>query len=214
MVDIILKISEKIQPYFEGVNSCHDFSHTQRVRDMALQLGRKENADLEILNVAALLHDISRKEQDESDGKICHARKGAELARKILEEMNYNSDKINAVIHCVETHRFRGNENKPESKEAKILFDADKLDAIGGIGILRAASFSGHIKAMVHNNEVHANNSEDYSDGDTAFREFLINLSKVKNKILTDSGRKLAEGRHKFMEDFFNRVNREVKGEL
>ena len=208
------ELKERIQPFFEGVNSCHDFSHTERVRNLALQIGEKEGADLEIINVAALLHDIARKEQDESNGKICHAIRGAELAKKVLEELEYDPDKIQQIIHCIATHRCRDENNRPESIEAKVLFDADKLDAIGGIGILRAASFSGHIGAKVHNEKVHANNAKDYSKDDTAFREFLVKLSKIKDKILTSSGKQIAEERNCFMENFFNQVNKEVMGEL
>jgi uncharacterized protein len=206
-------LKEKIQPYFEGVNSCHDFSHTERVKNLALQIGEKEGADLEIIEIAALLHDIARKEQDESKGKICHASRGVEMARKLLEEQKYNPEKIEKIIHCIATHRFRDEKNSPKSKEAKILFDADKLDSIGAVGLLRAASFSGHIGAKIHNTLEEAKNGKDYSKEDTVFREFLIKLSKIKDKCMTETGRRIAESRHHFMEDFFDKVNKEFIGE-
>ncbi len=207
------KLREKVLPYFEGINPCHDICHTDRVLSLALAIGEKEGADLEILKVAVLLHDVARKEQDESRGEICHAERGGELAWEILREMGYPYDKIVKVVHCVETHRFR-NEKIPESVEAKVLFDADKLDGIGGIGILRATSFAGHIGAVVHNPDVDVENTKPYSKDDSAYREFFAKLVRVKEKMLTGEGKKIAEGRHEFMVEFFDRVNKEVRGEL
>jgi uncharacterized protein len=210
----IEKIIERIQPFFEGVNPCHDFGHTERVKNLALQIGEKEGADLEIIELAAILHDVSRKEQDESKGKICHASKGAEMAKKLLEEQEYDMETIQKVIHCIATHRFRDKNNFPESKEAKVLFDADKLDSIGAVGILRAASFSGSIGAKIHNTFEEATKGKDYSVEDTPLREFLIKLSKIKDRCLTDTGREMAKSRHIFMEDFFKRINKEFTGEI
>jgi len=206
-------LKEKVQVYFEGVNPCHDFDHTERVMNLALHIGEKEDVDLEILRLSVLLHDIARKEQDESNGKVCHAERGAEIAREVLEKAGYDENKINKIVHCIETHRFR-KDNKPETKEAMILFDADKLDGIGGVGIGRAFSFAGHIGALIHDPDIDVENTEAYSKEDTAYREFLVKLVKVKDKMLTEEGKKIAEERHKFMIDFFDRLNKEVRGEL
>jgi len=153
-MNIFDEIKEKVILASEGINPCHDFMHTERVLNLALHIGEKEGADLEIITLSALLHDIARKEQDESKGKICHAQRGAELAKDILKEKGMDEDKINRVIHCIEAHRFR-NGCIPESIEAKVLSDADKLDAIGAIGIGRAFSFSGHIGADNISEEYH-----------------------------------------------------------
>lgn len=205
-------LKNKIQPYFENVNSAHDFSHTQRVYNLALQLAEDEDVNIDIIKLSALLHDIARKEQDESKGKICHAKRGAEIAKDILEELEINPKVIKGVIHCIESHRFRQNIS-PESKEAMILSDTDKLDSIGGIGILRACSFGGSVGAVVHNPEVEAKKENAYTKEDSAYHEYLIKLSRIKERMLTDKGKKMAEDRHNFMEDFFSRVNNEVKGE-
>ncbi|MCK5449287.1 HD domain-containing protein [Candidatus Pacearchaeota archaeon] len=207
------KLREKIFPYFEGTNPCHDMDHIDRVLSLALTIGEKENADLEILKVAVLLHDIARKEQDEFKGEICHAERGCELAREILKELGYSGGKIEKVIHCIKTHRFK-NGDVPKSIEAKILYDADKLDSIGGIGILRVASFSGYIGSVVHNPSVDIEKTKAYSKDDSAYREFLVKLVRVKDKMFTDEGKRIAKGRHKFMAEFFDRLNKEVKGEL
>ncbi len=206
-------LEEKIFPYFEGINSCHDFDHSKRVLNIALSIGEKENADLNIIKISALLHDIGRQKQDESKGKFCHAEEGAKMAREILEEFGLDKDLINSVVHCIETHRFRKG-NPPLTKEAKVIYDADKLDGIGAIGILRATSFSGFLGAKVHNPHVDIETTLEYGNEDSAYREYLVKLVKVKNKMLTEEGKKLAEERDKFMHLFFNRANKEVEGEL
>jgi len=209
----IEELKQEIQKYFEGTNPCHDFMHTERVKNLALHIGKKENADLEIIEIASLLHDIARKIQDESKGEICHAEQGGIIAREILKSKGLEENKINKIIHCIETHRFRKN-NKPESKEAQILYDADKLDSIGAIGLARAISFSGSVGANVHNPNVDIANTKEYSKDDSAYREYLVKLSKIKNELLTEEGKRIAQERHKFMEDFFTRINQEVAGEL
>ncbi|MBU2576191.1 MAG: HD domain-containing protein [Nanoarchaeota archaeon] len=207
------KLREKILPYFEGVNPCHDISHTERVLNLALAIGEEEGANLEILEVAVLLHDVARKEQDESRGTVCHAGRGGEMAKEILDELGYPLDKIEKVVHCIETHRFRKG-NVPESVEAKVLYDSDKLDSIGAIGIGRAFSFSGYLGSHVHFLDLDLTDDEEYGEKDCAYREFLTKLLKVKDKMLTERGRELAEERHDFMVEFFDRINKEVGGEL
>ena len=207
------KLRETILPYFDKCNPAHDVSHTERVLNLALVIGEKEKADLEIVKVAALLHDVARHEQDESRGMICHAERGAELAKEILLELDYSEDKIGKVVHCIETHRFR-KEILPESVEAKVLFDADKLDSIGAIGIGRAFSFSGSLGSAVHISNVTEENSEEYGRNDCCYREFLAKLVKVSDRMMTESGREFARERHDFMVEFFERINKEVRGEL
>jgi uncharacterized protein len=180
---------------------------------MCIRIGVKENADLEILKFAAILHDIGRKDQDESNGKICHAERSAVLAKELLEKGNIDEEKINKVIHCIETHRFRGNKI-PVSKEAKILSDADKLDSIGAIGVGRAFLFAGEVGAKLHNRDSVLEETQPYTVEDTAYREFMIKLSKIKDRMLTQEGKRLAEERHKFMTEFFDRMNKEIDGAL
>lgn len=207
------EIAKEIEKRYQKVRKSHDWEHTQRVYNLCMKIGEKESADLEILKLAAVLHDIGREEQDNSNGKLCHAQRGAVLARKILEKYNLPQEQINKIIHCIETHRFRG-DKIPFSKEAKILYDADKLDAIGAIGIGRAFVFAGEIGAKVHDKDIDIDNTKSYTEEDTAYREFLVKLKKIKDRMLTEEGRKIAEERHKFMLDYFERLNKEVEGEL
>ncbi|MFH1968203.1 MAG: HD domain-containing protein [bacterium] len=210
---ILEKVKSEVKTKLSGVNSCHEWEHTERVYNLAMYIGKKENADIEVLGLAAILHDIARKEQDESNGKVCHAEKGAFLAREILQRHNLPEEKIKNITHCIASHRYR-NSIIPETLEAKILYDADKLDAIGAIGTGRNFSFAGHLGAKVHDKNVNLSKSAEYTQDDTAYREYLVKLRYIKDKIITNEGKRIAEGRHKFMEIFFDRLNKEVDGEI
>lgn len=217
-MNIIEQITERAKSFFANAKGSHDWEHTERVYNLCVQIGEKERADMEVVKVAALLHDIARPIQDESLGKICHAEKGAEMARQLLAEYDISPEKSENIIHCIRAHRFRGT-NIPETLEAKILFDADKLDSIGAVGIGRAFLFAGEINARLHNKKLHDKdidimNTAEYSKDDTAYREYLVKLIKIKDKIQTAEGKRLAEQRHNFMAEFFERMNAEVDGLL
>lgn len=211
--EILNKISQEAKKRLEGINSCHEWEHTERVYNLAFHIGKKEKADLEVLAIAALLHDIARKEQDESNGKICHAKKGAEMAEKILKPFELPEKKLKNILHCIEAHRYRNN-IIPNTIEARVLYDADKLDSIGAIGTGRNFSFAGHLGAKVHDKNINYEKSAEYTKDDTAYREYMVKLKFVKDKILTKEGKKIAKGRHKFQEEFWKRLNKEVDGEL
>jgi len=210
-MNFIEKIRNEAKGYFHNARGSHDWDHTERVYNFCLRIGKKENADMEILKLAAILHDIGREEEDRLNGKICHAEKGAILAKKLLEKYNIKKEKIEKIYHCIKCHRFRGN-NIPKAKEAKILFDADKLDSIGAVGIGRTFLFAGEIGARLHNKDVDVEKIKPYTIGDTAYREFTLTLRKIKDRMLTKEGKRIAKERHKFMVDFFNRLDKEVDG--
>lgn len=197
--------------YCEEEGGPHGPDHTERVYFTALAFGRALGARLDILAAAALLHDIGRRFESESKGAICHARKGAELAQTILSEHSFAAAEIEAITHCIRAHRFRSAE-PPRSLEAEILFDADKLDSIGAIGIGRAFLFAGQIGARLHDAEIDHSATHAYSREDTAYREFQVKMSRVRAQMLTEPGRRLAEQRHRFMEIFFDELNREIYG--
>jgi len=212
-MDLLTQIREETKHYFINAKGSHDWQHTERVYNLCLHIGKKEKADLEILKLAALLHDIGREYQDKTNGEVCHAEKGAYLAREVMERHDVDKEKVEEVIHCIECHRFR-DDRIPQSKEAKVLYDADKLDSIGAVGIGRAFLFAGEVGAYLHNVGVDIEKTEPYTKEDTAYREFAVKLSKVKDSMLTEEGKRLAEERHHYMEEFFDRLNREVEGDL
>ena len=197
--------------YCEEEGGSHGPDHTERVYHLALTIGGRLGARLDILAAAALLHDIGRRHETESRGGICHALKGAEMACSILAELDFSDQDIRAITHCIRSHRYRG-EEKPASLEADILFDADKLDSIGAVGIGRAFLFAGQIGARLHNAEIDPADTTAYSSEDTAYREFQVKMSRVRDRMRTEPGRLLAAKRHRFMETFFSELNLEIYG--
>lgn len=189
----------------------HGPDHSERVFRMSMHIGQQMRANLLILGTAALLHDIGRKTERETRGKVCHAMHGAELAATELKLVGYSQTDIDAICHCIASHRFRKG-TTPATMEAKILFDADKLDSIGAIGLGRAFLFAGQIGACLHNPELDHATTQSYSKEDTAYREFQVKMSKVKEQMLTPIGRTIAYERHQFMETFFDQLNREIYG--
>ncbi len=209
------KIKEEAKSFFNEVNACHDWSHVERVRTLALKIGKKEKADLDILEIAVFLHDIGRKKEMLSRGACCHAMEGVKLADKILQKYNLKSEEIDNIKHCIISHRFRNN-NKPKTIEAKVLFDADKLDSIGAIGLARSFLFSGFFGVAMYtgNEKKLAKTEKDYSytKEDSPIMEYEIKLKKIKKKMLTKTGIKLAKKRHEVMVDFVKEFWREVEG--
>ena len=199
------------QSCFDKASGSHDWDHTLRVVRLCQMMGPAENADMDVLSAAAYLHDIGRTMQDVSNGAICHAEKGAQMAGPMVKALPLSKKQKQNIIHCIRSHRFR-NQHKPASTEAKVLFDADKLDAIGAVGVARAFLFAGELGARLHNPDLDAENSRPYSVDDTGYREFKVKLCKIKDRMLTAEGRKWAGERHAFMNDFFNRFLAEYEG--
>jgi len=198
---------------FRSARGSHDWDHTRRVLRLCLRIGRKEAADLDILRLAALLHDVGREEEDRSGGKSCHAAAGAVLARGILERHGLDAGKVREVVHCVRTHRFR-KRAVPKTLEARILFDADKLDSIGAVGIGRAFLFAGEVGARLHDKDVDVRKTKPYTRDDTAYREYLVKLARIRDRVFTREGKRIAAERHRYMAGFFDRLNKETKGVL
>ena len=208
-------MKEKIIEYMENMlwnsGSSHDIDHTLRVRDLCMKIWKAEWADLEILEIAALLHDIWRPKEFETKWKICHAEYWANLAKDFLQNLWLEQDKVDNIVYCISTHRFR-KWNPPETLEAKILFDADKLDCIWAVGIGRAFMCAWEIWSKLHNDKwVDVANTEEYSKDDTAYREYVVKLSKIKDKMFTQTWKKLAEKRHNLMEVLFNELLDETR---
>jgi uncharacterized protein len=197
--------------HFQTARGSHKWDHTLRVYRLCEHIGVTEGADMDVLLSAAYLHDIGRSSQDESNGAVCHAEKGARMARPILEKLTLSKAQKNNILHCIRSHRFRGS-HEPQTPEAKVLFDADKLDAIGAVGVARAFLFAGEVGARLHSNEAKIEDTEPYSVDDTGYREFKVKLIKIRERILTEEGRRLAEDRHIIMVEFFKRFLEEYEG--
>ena len=197
--------------FFQGARGSHDWEHTGRVVRLVRHLTQAEGADALVSIPAAYLHDIARCEEDASNGALDHAVRGAELAEPILSQLGFSDEQVCAICACIRTHRFRS-QNPPVALEAKVLFDADKLDSIGAIGIGRAFLFAGEIGAKLHNPDVNPLQSQAYSMEDTAWREYIVKLRWIKDRMLTREGKRLAESRSAFMKNFFQRLDLEFSG--
>lgn len=201
--------------------SAHNLDHVMRVHNLCILLAKyEENVDLEILIPAALLHDIARVEESEDKtGKTDHAVLGGEIAADILKTLGYEKLKIEKIKHCIITHRFRTG-NEPETIEAKILFDADKLDAIGAVGIARSFMLSGQygqrlvlnksIDKYLADNTVENGRIKDNSKH-TPFIEYEIKYKKIPDKLYTNKAKEIGNDRLKFMGEFFDRLKSEVE---
>jgi uncharacterized protein len=203
----LITIKEARQ-YYRGADAVHDFDHVLRVLVMAERLAREEDADLEIVRTAALLHDVARGHGDRLS--VDHAQAGAEFAQRLLQ--GQPAEKVEAVAHAIAAHRFRGGP-APQTLEAKVLHDADKLDAIGAIGVARAFAFGGH-----EGQRLWAEVSPDYQENQdtrhehTPVHEYQIKLVKIRERLLTESARNLATARHLFMVAYFEQLELEVRG--
>jgi len=201
---------EQARPFYDGANAAHGFDHVLRVLALAVRIAEAEGADLEIVRAATLLHDVARAET--AGTGQCHAQASARRAREILS--GCPPERVEAVAHAIAAHRFRRGP-APATLEAKVLFDADKLDAIGAVGIARAYAIGGR-----RNSRLWADVPPDYTEGDlpsarahTAVHEFVYKLSKLKDRMHTESGRAIAKERHAYMVAFFQRLGQEVRGE-
>ncbi len=194
-IELIERTKEYARHFFEREGT-HGFSHVERVFNLCLHIGKEEEADLEVLALASLLHDVARPL--ESAGRVeDHAVEGARIARHFLRSIGYPEEKVKEVAHAIEAHRFsRGPE--PETLEAKILSDADKLDAIGAIGVARVFMYSGE----------HGRSIED------SLAHFEEKILKLKDLMYTKTAKRLAEERHRFTVEFIERIRREIEGEI
>ena len=189
----------------------HDFDHTLRVLANARMLAKElPEADLQVVETAALLHDIARPEETASHGAISHAELGAKLAAEWLDELDFTPPFAAAVAAAVRSHRYR-DEIVPATLEARIVYDADKLDSLGAVGLGRAFLFAGRVGARLHNTADEALNSPAYSREDTAYREYLVKLRKLPAAMLTEPGRREGQRRLRFMRRFFDRLDAEIR---
>jgi len=220
----IKKIAERS---LKGCDAGHDINHTLRVYDLCLKLARGiKGVDLEVLHLSALLHDIGGPiELKDKTGKVCHARESAKMAGRILKSLGYPKEKIDKVIHCILAHRHRTGV-KPGSREAKILFDADKLDALGALGIARAYIWIGKNNAKIYSQTPLKNYLKENIVGaklngrikdkskHNPFFEFELKLKRLPQRLHTKKARAMARERLSYMALFFKRIKREIAGSL
>jgi uncharacterized protein len=217
------KIWEIAEAYYPKHDWAHGRSHIERVLRTAIEIGRQEGGDLEIIELAAILHDIfENRESHASFDGFRHEIEGSKEARKILTGLGLADEIVNAVCHCIESHRKRSGRITPRTIEAKCLFDADKLDCIGAIGIIRSAfvSFDHQQEFYKEEDDIEAYKRRNIRPDGTIINfalhssnlEYELSLKAVGNRMYTETGRRVAKERLIFMDAFYDRFGKELKG--
>lgn len=201
-----------IETYMQSCmeDSAHDQEHIYRVLYNALQIAEtEESTDYDVLITACLLHDVGRKEQF-ADPSLCHAAVGGEKAYCFLMENGFNTEFAEKVKHCIVTHRFR-KAMQPESLEAKILFDADKLDVTGALGIARTLMYKGNMTEPVYTLLPDGSISDGtQDDAPSFFREYRFKLEKLYDRFYTAKGAEMARQRREIAAAFYESLYCEV----
>ena len=192
-------------------DSAHDKEHVYRVLYQALEIARTENnVDYDVLITACLLHDIGRKEQFENPS-LCHAAVGSDKAYYFLVEHGFETSYAEQVKQCIRTHRYRKND-LPQSLEAKILFDADKLDVTGAIGIARTLIYKGIVSEPLYSALPDGTVLDGENDTEPSFfQEYKYKLQNIYSHFYTARATEIAQERRRAAVDFYNSLYQEVK---
>ncbi len=206
----ILFVKQKL----ENAEAGHDWFHIERVFKNALLIAQHEECDIEIVKLGALLHDIADSKFNGGDETI-----GPRIAREFLESQKIAEPKIQHVVAIIENISFKGGnfEKKFNSKELEIVQDADRLDAIGAIGIARTFNYGGFKNRQLYNPNIPPKmnmSKEEYKNSEApTLNHFYEKLLLLKDKMNTKTGKELAVDRHRFMENFLAQFYAEWEGE-
>lgn len=203
------QILSSARTHLEGTpNAGHDITHTLRVRDLCLHISSIEGGDPEILEASALLHDIGRPAELKDPGTD-HAALSAQLSPGILDRAGFPTKKIPAVVYAIANHRYSSGIT-PDSLEARILQDADRLDISGAIGAAMTFAYSGaHNRRLYHPDDPLASHRE--PDGkEYALDHILTKLMLLPGSMYTGTARGMAEERNRFLQSFVDQFIHEI----
>lgn len=210
--EVIKRTADYVKSRLDGEGSGHDWWHIYRVWKTAVNIGEKESADLFVIQLAALLHDIADWKFHSGDDSV-----GPKLAREWLEKLDVDENIISHVCEIIKEISFKGAgvKSKIKTKEGMVVQDADRLDAIGAIGIARAFAYGGHKGREIYNPKIKPKKHETFeqykNNKGTTINHFYEKLLLLKDLMNTPSARKIAEERHKFMEQYLDRFFKEWK---
>lgn len=213
---IIKRTQEYVKNELQGESSGHDWWHIVRVRNNALEISSKEkDVDIFVVELSALLHDIADWKFHGGDLKI-----GSTTARKWLKKQNVGNETTEKVCKVIDQISFKGAGVNviPSTLEGKIVQDADKLDAIGAIGIARAFAYGGNMGREIYNPEIKPEFHKSFktyksSKGHT-INHFYEKLLLLEGRMYTRTAKRIAKERHKYMEKFLERFYKEWDGKL
>jgi len=203
---IVDKTKEFVENKLGGEGTGHDYWHTLRVYKTSVYIGKKENADIFVVELAALLHDIADWKFNDGNSDI-----GPETSRLWLESIGVDDDIINKITTIIRTISFKGGttSSSQETVEGKVVQDADRLDAIGAIGIARAFAYGGYKERELYNPNVKPQKYKDFeqykNNVDTTVNHFYEKLMLLKDLMNTSSGKAMALKRHEFMENYLDK---------
>ncbi|MDF9747674.1 HD domain-containing protein [Natrinema salsiterrestre] len=205
-------VRDRARSYFTDASPAHDWHHVQRVDALAETLVARhpEEAEERVVRLAVVLHDIGRTREDR--GEIDdHASWGARKGGRILRDLGAETDTIERVQHCIRAHRY-STDIEPATLEAKLVSDADNLDALGAVGIARVFSYGGEIGDPIHDpgRPVEA---DDTDAGATQYNHVHKKILDLPARMYTDVGRDLAADRAGFVREYLERFDGEVAGE-
>lgn len=208
---------DEARGWYQDADPVHDFDHVLRVYRLAEKLAQAEGADVRIVRAAALLHDSRGSAPGGvGDDRAEHHIASAVFAGDVLKEKGWAMDQIQAVQHCIRSHRYRGGEDEPQTLEAKVLFDADKLDVLGAIGAARTiayAALDGQPAYAEPSARFLQTGEKEPGEPHSSFHEFIFKLRNVKDRMFTDKGKKLAQDRHAYLVSFYEQLQAEARGE-
>ncbi len=206
------EVFETIEKYMLRMadNAAHDYLHVYRVLYQAMKIAEKYEVDRDVLIAACLLHDIGRKAQFE-DKRICHAVEGGKLAYAFMQGLGWEEERCRHIRDCVTTHRFRS-DDPPRTLEAKILFDADKLDVTGALGIARSLAYEGQMGEPLYRVDGDLQIDRDYSkEAPPSFlKEYNFKLIKLYDRFYTPEAAQIARKRKALMEAYYAQLLEEI----
>ena len=214
--EIIAKTIYFVQKTLQGAEGGHDWFHTHRVFLNSKQIAKGEDSDDLIVSLGALLHDIADAKFHDGDETV-----GPKVATEFLESIKVEQEVIEHVIHIINNISFKNSLSdnglkKFDSIELQIVQDADRLDAIGAIGIARAFNYGGFKNRELYNPNIEPNlnmSKEEYKKSATpTINHFYEKLLLLKDKMNTSTGKKMAEERHEYMLKFLDRFYKEWNG--
>jgi uncharacterized protein len=212
MTELVKKTADMVKSKFLGEGSGHDWWHMYRVWTLAKKIAEKEDVNMEIVELGALLHDIADYKFHDGNESL-----GGEVTREWLESLGAKEDLINEVVHIVDNISFKGSTfSKMESLEGKVVRDADRLDALGAIGIARCFTVGGSMGNEIYNPEIkprlNLSKEEFKKHNGTQINHFYEKLLLLKDAMNTKTGKELAIHRHEFLEKYLEEFFEEWEG--
>lgn len=206
---MIQKTEEWVKNKFEKDGSGHDFWHIQRVVTLAEKIAEKEGANIFTCQMAAYLHDIP------DEKLVDDVEKATEEVIRFLQALGLTEDEISPIWNALKDVSFKGNHTIPQTIEGKVVQDADRLDALGAIGIARTFAYGGNKERLMHDpTRPLLDETKGYRDKNTtSVQHFYEKLFKLKDLINTETAKNIAEERHAFMKQFLDAFFKEWKGD-